>query len=273
MSKVIAPHRPLSVLVVGDSCDDVYVRGTCSRLSPEAPIPVLDHVSSETVPGMAGNVVVNLKALGCDPELISNLGGLRKTRFVEKRSGQHLLRYDEGADVDSIDDFDEKMALEILERVDAVVVVDYCKGFLTDLTIERLCYKATKLGRPQVYVDSKRADLSAFQSCHVKLNEHEFDAVTSMPQPPYELIVTRGSRGAEHRDRVYPSKEALSICDVVGAGDTFLAAYVYAHLKTGDIPTAIRFANDCALSVVKQFGTSVPTAEDLKRAVEEHLGG
>lgn len=274
MSKDTARRKRLSVLVVGDSCTDVFVRGTCSRLSPEAPVPVLDHVTTEHRPGMAGNVVINLKALGVEPMLITQDEIIKKTRFVEDRSGQHLLRFDETPEVTPIDDFTTKLATDTLRSCDALVFVDYDKGFLHPLAIERLCYTANELDLP-IYVDSKRKDMSDYRQCHVKLNELEDETLFAHPLASEELIITLGSRGARRiaDDTVYAPEQSYAQCDVVGAGDTFLAGYVYAHLVTGDVPTAIRFANDCASSVVKQFGTSVPTEADIQRAKEKHLGG
>lgn len=272
MSKDTARQRPLNVLVVGDSCQDVFVRGICARLSPEAPIPVLDHVSVETRHGMAGNVVRNLESLGCKTHLLTNLEPIKKTRFVDDKTGQHILRYDETPSVKRMSDVDVRWVTQNIGMFDALVFVDYCKGFLDDWVIEHVSYHLAKKGVP-MYVDSKRCDLSSYQSCHIKLNEAESVGASSMPMHPYELIVTSGPGGAEHGGHVYPPREPIRVCDVVGAGDTFLAAYVHAHLSTGDIPTAIRFANDCAASVVKQFGTSVPTVEAIAAAKAEHLGG
>ena len=54
----------MKILVIGDSCTDVFVYGTCKRLCPEAPIPVFNPSRTITNQGMAGNVVDNLRALG-----------------------------------------------------------------------------------------------------------------------------------------------------------------------------------------------------------------
>ena len=67
------------------------------------------------------------------------------------------------------------------------------------------------------------------------------------------MIVTVGSKGCKYQDKIYPVPE-VSVKDVSGAGDTFLAALVVAYLKNNDIKTAITFANKCATKVVQKRG-------------------
>ena len=85
----------MKILVIGDSCTDVFVYGSCGRLCPEAPIPVFNPSKTITNQGMAGNVVENLRALGVrKTELITNNEQIIKTRYVETKSNQMLLRVD-----------------------------------------------------------------------------------------------------------------------------------------------------------------------------------
>ena len=104
--------KNLKVLVIGDECRDVFVTGKVTRLSPEAPIPVLNPTEVKENPGMAGNVNANLKAMGYDPILISNMQPIHdrsanyetteivKTRYVDDQTGYILLRVDENDSVD-----------------------------------------------------------------------------------------------------------------------------------------------------------------------------
>jgi len=57
-------QRQYNVLLIGDSCTDEWVYGSCDRLSPEGPIPVLKYTEKQSAPGMAANVNENLKSLG-----------------------------------------------------------------------------------------------------------------------------------------------------------------------------------------------------------------
>jgi D-beta-D-heptose 7-phosphate kinase/D-beta-D-heptose 1-phosphate adenosyltransferase len=86
-----------------------------------------------------------------------------------------------------------------------------------------------------------------------------------MSHSNYEnLIVTRGGKGAEYQGKLYPA-EKVSVFDVVGAGDTFLAALTYGYLKYGRIDRAIPLANKAAAVAVSHRGTYVLTEEDVKK--------
>ena len=109
--------RPvLKILVIGDSCTDVFVYGSCQRLCPEAPIPVFEPSKTVTNDGMAGNVVANLKALGVNHvESITNKEQITKTRYVEDKSNQMLLRVDSNDRVSNSFD-SSKDSIQIISR-------------------------------------------------------------------------------------------------------------------------------------------------------------
>ena len=131
----------MKILVIGDNCTDVFIYGRCHRLSPEAPIPVFEPSKTITNDGMAGNVVANLRKLGVEKvELISNHEQITKTRYVEEKSNQMLLRVDSNDKVRNT--FDVKKV--DFDSYDAVVVADYDKGFLTPSDIQ-LISKLAKL--------------------------------------------------------------------------------------------------------------------------------
>ena len=84
-----------------------------------------------------------------------------------------------------------------------------------------------------------------------------------MSHSNYEnLIVTKGGKGAEYQGKLYPA-EKVNVFDVVGAGDTFLAALTYGYLKYGRIDKAIPLANKAAAVAVSHTGTYVLTEEDI----------
>ena len=62
----------MKILVIGDSCTDVFIYGKIERLSPEAPVPVIVPLYEKNNPGMAGNVAANLEALGAEVHLVTN---------------------------------------------------------------------------------------------------------------------------------------------------------------------------------------------------------
>ena len=84
----------MKVLLLGDSCEDEYIYGRCERISPEAPVPVLKYAKIKTKPGMAGNVCLNLQAFGIDVTFLTNSESIVKTRFIDEKSNQQILRMD-----------------------------------------------------------------------------------------------------------------------------------------------------------------------------------
>ena len=126
------PQTQLKILLIGDSCTDRYNIGTVDRLSPEAPVPVIKIANSYEVSGMAANVYDNLTNLNCCVTFITNKENITKTRYIDQRSGQHLLRVDDEPAIEPWCGF----VGTPLESFDAVVISDYNKGFLTYEHIE-----------------------------------------------------------------------------------------------------------------------------------------
>ena len=88
--------KSYSVLLIGDSCEDVYHYGFCERLSPEAPVPIIKQTEVKILKGMSWNVRLNLEAYGVFVNHLTNEETLKKHRFIDLRHNQHLLRWDEG---------------------------------------------------------------------------------------------------------------------------------------------------------------------------------
>ena len=66
----------MKVLVIGDSCKDIFIYGYADRISPEAPVPVFNTVKQTKNGGMAKNVLANLEAFGLNVDIITNLNNL-----------------------------------------------------------------------------------------------------------------------------------------------------------------------------------------------------
>ena len=93
-SKNTPQPKKFNILLLGDSCVDIYKYGTCERLNPEAPVPILNVERLVEREGMADNVYNNLEALGCDVTYFTNIDKISKTRFIDSKSGYQLLRFD-----------------------------------------------------------------------------------------------------------------------------------------------------------------------------------
>lgn len=251
--------KQFSVLVIGDSCDDEYIYGDCSRLNPEGPIPVLDRTDGEVKPGMAANVNANLRAFGIKTNLITQREKIIKTRFVDKKSNYQLLRVDTTPEVTPLAAPEVKMAF-MHGSYDAIVISDYDKGFLDD---QRLRVIADNFNGP-IFVDTKKRVLFDKKNVFFKINEKEYNLLDKAHLPSDEnLIVTLGSKGVRWRGITFQPKE-VKVFDVCGAGDTFLAALVFHFLVTFKMQESIDFANRAAAISVEHPGTYQLTPEDLK---------
>ena len=258
----------MKVLVIGDSCEDIFIYGDITRLSPEAPVPVLQPTRETKHGGMALNVYNNFLSLGAKVDIITNeKSQIKKVRYVDNRSSQMVLRIDEN---DVCEEIDEITRMHICNNqyqdktYDAIVISDYCKGFLSKTDIELLC-KTNK----NVFVDTKK-DLGdwIFNADFIKINdlEHrknlEFIS-TNSDKLKDKLIVTRGKHGCEFNNKVFGAEEVV-VRDVSGAGDTFLAALVVEYVRTNDILKAINFAQVCATVAVQKHGVSVVAQEEIE---------
>ncbi len=253
----IQQRKSWKILLIGDHCLDVYHYGVCERISPEAPVPILKQLSTETRMGMSSNVRMNLKAFGLTVQHEHNKHVIEKHRLVDSRFNHHLLRYDVGEE-HVLAEFDVSR-LDKIKKVDAVVISDYNKGFLRYKTISEICSKFKDV---PIFADSKKQKLGCFSNCIIKINEKEFKSVKAMPAD-CEFVVTLGPKGALYKHEIFET-EQTEVFDVCGAGDVFISALVFGYLNTRDMTKAIHLANKCASYSVSKMGTYVMTKEDLK---------
>ncbi len=247
------------IAVVGDSCTDKYVYGSCERLCPEGPVPVINEIESSSVLGMAGNTYNNIKAL-CHStlsniEFFSNDSKqMEKIRFVDNKTNQLLLRHDRN---DSCDIIEEDVVNKIVESpYDLVVVSDYCKGFLNNEVIE-------SIGKSSAFsiIDTKRNVTKSIADCFsfIKLNEYEYnknrDNLADVDSS--KLLITLGGRGVFFKDKIYTPEKVINTFDVSGAGDVFTSSFSYRFMTTGDVEESIRFAQKCCCKVIQRRGTCV----------------
>ena len=73
----------MKVLIIGDSCTDIFIYGNIERISPEAPVPIFKPNDRTENGGMAMNVLSNLLALGVDADIITNSNDIKKIRYVD----------------------------------------------------------------------------------------------------------------------------------------------------------------------------------------------
>lgn len=207
LADVVRRFTDARVLVLGDVMLDRYVSGNASRLSPEAPIPVLRPTASRATLGGAANVALNVATLGGRVSLVGVIGDdaagaevtrllaasgivahltvaagrptTAKTRFMV---GVHqLLRLDEET-TGAVDAVTAEGLLrhfaEALRNADVVILSDYAKGTLSDAVLHGALAQAKALGR-MLIADPKRDDFAAYRGATVLTpNEHEVRQAT-----------------------------------------------------------------------------------------------
>lgn len=247
-------HQKYKILLIGDSCIDEYRIGNVERLSPEAPVPIIKILSIKKVPGMAQNVKKNLEKLNICVDFITNNEPIIKTRYIDNRSKQHMLRVDLEPNITPW----SGIIPSTINDYDAIVISDYNKGFLEYEHIENII----KSFSGPIFIDTKKQNLGEFGSKNVfiKINEYEFNQLQSYSG---NLIVTLGERGAILGHKEFPTKK-VDVVDVCGCGDTFLAALTYQYLETQSIEKAIKFANKSATITVQHTGNYAPTLKEIK---------
>lgn len=242
------------VLVIGESCKDVYIYGTVERFAPEAPAPVFLEMIRNDSPGMASNVTRNLISLGVDCDILTNPNweNITKTRYMDDRTNHMFIRVD--TNDASYGKLDIDSAMKTLHDFDAVIISDYDKGFLSKEDIQKI-----GSSHPMVLLDTKKVLGEWCESVkYIKINgtEYEKSKHTISQKMLDKLIVTRGKEGCIFRNKVFKVK-SVSIKDVSGAGDTFIAALTTKLANGESIENAIEFANKCATVVVQKRGVSI----------------
>lgn len=240
------------VLVIGETCKDIFCYGKCDRLCPEAPAPVFNPIEEVENPGMAMNVQKNILSLGIACDIITNKNWreIVKTRYIHKNTNQMFIRIDKGDDKITrckVGDIN-------FEGYDAIIISDYNKGFLSENDIDEIASKHN-----YVFLDTKRKLGDWCNKVNfIKINNYEHEKTKHLltDELKKKLIITLGHEGCLFREKIF-SVEEVEIKDVTGAGDTFMAGLVAEYIKTKNIEKAIIFANQCATKVVQKRGVNI----------------
>ena len=242
----------MKILIIGESCRDIFHYGDCTRLCPEAPVPVFNTLEIVENGGMAMNVYNNVRAMGADPDILTNKNwhDITKTRFVDKRSNHMFMRLDQNDskytqfDISGVD----------FSSYDAVIVSDYNKGFLSDSDLTQIGIRS-KI----TFVDTKRKFGKWIENISfIKVNHTEYEQNESplSSEIKNKIIITRGPEGCTYRNRTY-TVPPVEVKDPSGAGDTFISGLCVKYCQTGDIDLSLEHANDCATQAVQKRGVVV----------------
>jgi len=312
MKELLEQIKSLRVLVIGDVMLDRYVIGEVSRISPEAPVPVLAVTDERSVAGGAANVALNLHSLGAEVELIGWFGEDERgaelidllsqsdvavdTRFrfssaptISKSrvtaSNQQICRVDRESSPQYYQPDLEKLGNLITEKassVDAVIVSDYGKGFVSEelLSLVRPCSQFLsvdpKPSRPIAYAQPDLLTPNRLEALEMAGLSREIRC--SFPQEevvrkifakfsPRLLAITLGAQGMllakDGKILQTIPTAAREVFDVSGAGDTVIASLSLALAAGQSFEQAAEFANLAAGVVVGKVGTASVSPEEI----------
>ena len=238
------------VLVIGESCRDIFIYCDANRLCPDVPVPVLNIVNQTENGGMAKNVHRNIltRIESCDILTNTDWINVTKTRYVHNASNHMFFRVDSPNNIGKINlnevDYDYKL----------IVISDYDKGFLSESDIQTICEN-----HDNVFIDSKKilGDWAS-KAKFIKINDYEYKRSEKFisDELKSKIIHTMGGDGCKYQNKLYKVNK-VDVKDTSGAGDSFLAGLVIEYLKSNDIEKSINFANKCASEVVKHRGVTV----------------
>ena len=207
------------ILVIGDVMLDRYWMGQVNRISPEAPVPILDVNDAVDKPGGAANVAKNLSDFGMDVTLVGLTGNdeaseklsqlLSKTNIKYKpiidpkvRTTMKLRVIDKNQQLMRIDHEDKNLSNLVLKSLkdiessmnlfDGIIISDYDKGMIKPI-IKKILSKANKLGI-QTFIDPKGKDFSFYKNAFLlKPNQKEFEDIVGIC-PTKKSLVDKGEK-------------------------------------------------------------------------------
>ena len=209
MEKILQSENKPNILVIGDLMVDHYLWGTCGRVAPDAPVPVVDITEETSVLGGAGNVINNLIALGANVGVLSVVGnddvaeelkylidatdtksylieqkGRKTSKKTKVMSGRtQMLRFDhESKNNISFDTANKVYAKfqEIINAYDTILFSDYKKGVLTKYLIKDIIKAANRAGK-KILVDPRGRNYSKYKGADLIVpNKKEAQAATEI---------------------------------------------------------------------------------------------
>jgi len=321
LHSLVADFSPKRVLVIGDLILDEFLWGKVSRISPEAPVPVVDVTSDSYYPGGAANVARNVREFTPHTMVLGRVGADRygcqlldllaasgidtagverddalpttvKTRVIARN--QQVVRVDRESRA-ALAPEREARALAFVERVladvDAVIVADYGKGFVSQTFADRLCEICRRAGcvftvDPHPYTSIEWRSPTA-----IKPNRLEAFLASGLPPAdaitpvladkalieagrrlmdrwhPRDLLITLGEHGmllfGGAGSPCHIPTCAQTVFDVSGAGDTAIAMFTLALAAQASAGEAAHVANVASGIVVGKLGTAVVTPAEL----------
>ena len=291
LTSIIENFSDIKVLVIGDVMLDRYWWGSVRRISPEAPVPVVNLEKTSLAAGGAANVAANIAGLGAEPYLIGIVGDddeaalfakvlasinvsaeylvnikkrptTIKTRIVAH--SQQVVRIDQ-EDSQALDKSSEEILLgsieKIIDEVSVVVVSDYAKGVISEKIASRLISKAKQTNKP-ILIDPKGRDYSKYKGATLLTpNKQEAALACNLEADGQHLVEKAGKTLMESFD-----VDAVLITQGEKGMTLFERAKSPFHLDT--LARDVYDVTGAGDTVIATLGVAVGAGADLRKAAE-----
>jgi D-beta-D-heptose 7-phosphate kinase/D-beta-D-heptose 1-phosphate adenosyltransferase len=300
----------MNIIVIGDIMLDINYESEVTRQAPEANIPIYNILGHNYILGGAANVAQNLKYLDTNVELISFIGNDSYASIIknilETKQIQYKLFIDENRcttqknriflnnklqvryDIEDTSDTSKIIENEVIDyvinkkNIDAIIISDYDKGFITESLCQTIIKYANENNIP-TFVDPKIKNYMKYKGCFLfKPNQNEaevisgeknIDKILGFIRDKIEcanILMTRGKEGMilnNHNNKI-EHDSIINLVDVTGAGDIVLSTLVYCYLKYGDLLKACKIANYIGGKSVSVIGNYNISKNDITEYFE-----
>lgn len=295
--EIIKTHKlkkpsDIHIFVAGDLMLDHYITGHVNRISPEAPVPVVEVANEYYTLGGAGNVIQNLNHLGVNVSCVGLIGDdthgemlesiltssgvnhnlikdktrptTRKSRVVTQ-DGVQLLRVDRELKYDfSLDYISHHFYIP--EEVEYIIVSDYAKGFITQKLMDRL-----RSFEKKIIVDPKPENSKLYSGVSmITPNKKEYQEMQCYDcQFTLETLGKDGMQLRDHNQTILQKihGKEVKIFNVSGCGDTVISVLSICQSMGIDLISSLKIANECAGIVASKPGTSPISKSEFEGAV------
>tara|TARA_B100000161_G_C33555739_1_gene417783 strand:- start:1780 stop:2697 length:918 start_codon:yes stop_codon:yes gene_type:complete len=296
--------KSIKVLVIGDLMIDNYIMGSSSRLSPEAPVPVIRPSSNYSIAGGAANVAMNMSSLGAQVSCAGVIGDdswgkkllsiLNKkgidSRYIDKIRNfkttvkQRIYSNDKQiARIDNEQILEQKCSFmdQKFNNYDVIILSDYDKGVLTTNWFQRPASATVYLDPKRSFINFNQCDIITPNLNELKqlsgnniISEKDINESCKIILKKYNLkyiIAKKGDKGITiigNNDYVKHLKaKFVETPDVTGAGDTVISSISLAFAVTNDIEKSAEFAINASALAVSKPGTATVTIDEINNYI------
>ncbi len=302
LNQILNNFKGKKILVIGDIMLDRYFYGEVSRISPEAPIPIVNLNQEKFEIGGAGNVASNLISLGADVSIFAFTGQDEESKILKNLLENKKIKYyldtcetttcksriianqqqiglrldKENTNEKTFNEFTKTALIENAKQADKIIISDYSKGAVTFHLLESL-----NEFKQKIIADFKPKNKHLYKNIFlIKPNEKEalemanhFDVKQAGAKLRQEfnsnILITRGAKGMIlFSDEIIEIPTyAKEVYDVSGAGDSVIAALTLALSSNATLYESAIIANYAAGIAVEKHRTYSVTLDELKQRI------